>query len=320
MIMKINKKELCEKFHDVPFRLIFGLSFDQRSLNIFEAFQYKNPKQIIALTDPSMMVFNDENILKFQNLSNDEGILVGMNSDSVLDIADELYKLIQSFDKSIKTIIDITALSNELLSILMAVLRELDELNGITLCYTGAVEYSYNLENSDMWLSKGVSSVRSVLGYPGVQLPSQPLHLVIMTGFEVERAFETINRFEPAILSLGIGSKSESISSKHHEKNIEFSEKLEEFIRDQELNCENLNKFQFSCVDPYKTRNNLRDHLSGFSGSNTIICPLNTKISTVGASLYCFDNPDVQLCYTQPMEYNLDGYARAGELITFFAL
>lgn len=316
--MKINKKDLAQYLSGTPFQLIFGLGFDQRSLNVLELLEPLQPTKIIALTDSEIGRAVTDNLKRYQQIVGNNRCLVEASSH-VLGIADKLSMLIRAFDNSARIIVDITAMTNEMLAILIAILREHQRLVDVTLCYTGATEYSYNSTTQEIWLSKGVSSIRSILGYPGEQLPSQPLHLVLMTGFEVERALETLARFEPAILSLGVGARDESISKKHYETNLAFTEKLEEFIAEQERSCATLTKFSFSCIDPRKTKQSLQEHLSAFSGQNLVICPLNTKLSTVGASLYCFEHPEVQLCYTQPMEYNLAGYARAGDTISVFS-
>lgn len=315
--MKIKNIDLAKYIHGKEFRLIFGLGFDERSLNILELLTPIGPSQVISLFDTNITFSATENIDRYHQLVGNNGISIEVNNH-ILGVADKLSTLILSFDRSVRTIVDITAISNEMLLILIALLREYNLLENLTLCYTSAAEYSFNSSTQEIWLSKGVSSIRSILGYPGVQLPSQPLHLVLMTGFEVERALETISRFEPVILSLGVGAREESVSKKHYEANIAFAKRLEEFIFEQEQNCSTLTKFSFSCIDPQQTKLNLHNHLSNFPSHNIVICPLNTKISTVGAGLYCFEHPEVQLCYTQPIEYNLGGYARPGDTISVF--
>jgi hypothetical protein len=73
-------------------------------------------------------------------------------------------------------------------------------------------------------------------------------------------------------------------------------------------------------VDPYSTKKSLEDYLKETSEWNTVICPLNTKLSTVGAALFCIEHQDAQLCYAQPIEYNYNGYASAGDSVTIIEL
>jgi hypothetical protein len=316
MNKRIELSSIPDLFRNTPFRFLLGLGFDQRGLTMLRALQDTVPAQVIALVNVGWSDANQPNIKFFNEITGANAIVVGSGCQTVLEVADYLSETIKSFHENVKTVIDITSMSHELLSILIALLKIHNKLNEVTLCYTGASKYSFNTAPKDMWLSRGVASIRSVLGYPGEQLPSKPLHLVIPMGFEVERAMHLITSYEPAALSLGVGEENQSVSLAHHQTNMEFFEKLRLFVNDQKNGWEKVFEFSFSCIDPFRAKNDFANHISKFSEYNTVICPLNTKLSTVGAALFCIDNPKVQLCYAQPVEYNTEGYAEPGELIT----
>ncbi len=86
-------------------------------------------------------------------------------------------------------LIDITTFTHEGLLILFKVLAELlrreDKLEFV---YSHAKEYSVGDPPDRKWLSKGIREVRSVLGFAGELLPSRRTHLIVLAGFEVERA------------------------------------------------------------------------------------------------------------------------------------
>ena len=42
---------------------------------------------------------------------------------------------------------------------------------------------------------------------------------------------------------------------------------------------------------------------------NTVIAPMNNKISTVGAALAALKNPNIQISYAQADIYNVVGYS-----------
>jgi hypothetical protein len=317
MSRRINVSALAGELGSKPFRLVLGLGFDQRSTRVLEAMlPAASCCEVLALMNIGWDTLNSSSVEYYRNKVGTKGELIGDGCVDILQLADSLSEKIASFDKSIKTIVDVTSMSHELLSILIAILHIQGHLDGIQLCYTGAEKYSFNTSESEMWLSKGVSSIRSVLGYPGEQLPSKPLHLVIPVGFEVERAIEIITAYEPAALSLGVGRRDQSVSPAHYEANLNFFNRLEDFVSEQERSCATLAKFTFSCIDPLETKHDIANHLLQFPDFNTIICPLNTKISTVGIALLCIEHPAVQLCYAQPMEYNTQGYATASDWIT----
>lgn len=308
---------MADVLGESPYRLLLGLGFDQRSTELLKKLSNATGlRETIAVTNVGWSESNKAAASFFTNYTNGKGRIFGQDCANVLQLADELANVIKTFDRNIRTIIDITSMSHELLAILIALLNNQGQLPGTTLCYTGAKQYSFNTTEADIWLSKGVNVIRSVLGYPGEQLPSRPLHLVIPMGFEVERAFEVISAYEPAVLSLGMGRREASISDAHFESNKRFFRRLEDFVNDHEIECETLSTFLFSCIDPIDTKNDIARHLTNYLNYNTVICPLNTKISTVGVALLCLERPDIQLCYAQPIEYNVDGYATSDEWIT----
>jgi hypothetical protein len=51
---------------------------------------------------------------------------------------------------------------------------------------------------------------------------ARALQLIVLVGFEVERAAEVITQYEPSSLSIGLGKKNQSISDGHHDNNKYF--------------------------------------------------------------------------------------------------
>lgn len=317
MSSRIEISKIADAIGASPYRLLVGLGFDQRSTELLKNLGDNTElKEVFAVTNVGWSDSNKPAASFFISHTDGKGRILGQDCSNVLQLADELVDVIKMFDKNIRTIIDITSMSHELLAILIALLNSQEQLIGTTLCYTSAKQYSFNTTEANIWLSKGVNTIRSVLGFPGEQLPSRPLHLIIPMGFEVERAFEVISAYEPAALSLGLGRRDASVSEAHFESNSKFFKRLEEFIKDQEIECETLSTFSFSCIDPIDTKTDIANHLANYPDFNTVICPLNTKISTVGVALLCLEKPEIQLCYAQPIEYNVDGYATPDEWIT----
>lgn len=321
MSSRIEISQLADNLGASPYRLMLGLGFDKRSIEILKKLGGNSAlREAVAITNVGWNASNKPAVSFFQSNMMGKGRIVGAEYTSVLQLADQLTNEISNFNTEIRTVVDITSMSHELLAILIALLSIHGQLANTTFCYTGAKQYSFNTASDDIWLSKGVNAIRSVLGFPGEQLPSRQLHLVIPMGFEVERAIEIIAAYEPAVLSLGVGRREASVSEAHFESNNLFFGRLESFVKEQQVACKALSTFSFSCIDPIDTKKDITNHLSGFSDLNTVICPLNTKVSTVGVALLCLEQPEIQLCYAQPIEYNIDGYATPDEWVTVFTL
>jgi hypothetical protein len=324
-VKKISLNLLGEEFKEFKGTLLIGLGFDQRCLSALPHFPLDKASNIVGVSNAGWSEQNRDNIRKFSSLAGPNSLVIGNNAQTVIEVADQITpQLVLALEGPEPQIaIDITSLSHELLVIILGILNELNGIECTTLVYVGAKAYSTNTPSNAMWLSRGVKEVRSILGFPGTMLPSKKLHLIILTGFEVERASEVISRYEPASISIGLGAKTQSISETHHSKNKEFFDGIAKFVASQDYGTNEVSSFSFSCVSPHQTKSQLIAHieeLGGFSNRNYVICPLNTKLSTVGVALAALDYPELQICYAEPDEYNSSGYATPDSVATIVKL
>jgi hypothetical protein len=154
----------------------------------------------------------------------------------------------------------------------------------------------------EKWLTKGILEVNSVFGFSGKIRPSRPYHLVILMGFEVERASSLILEYEPAKISVGYAKQKSSISDELYNLNKS---------RFEELQCEfpGMDQFEFSCTNINECKSDILAQIKKFSNFNVIVSPMNNKISTVACALAAFDNDEIQLAIAVPAVYNVDNYS-----------
>lgn len=203
--------------------------------------------------------------------------------------------------KSKKYIVDVSSFRREELLILLRIfsLHCADCLDA-TILYVKADEMSRD------WLTRSVAHCRSVIGFSGDMSLSAKTHLVIMLGFEVERAREIIETYEPDQLTIGIGREGESINSELYQRNVQFLNTMNSMYDNS------FDRFDFSLIDPCVTAEDLSQAIKVNEETNIIIAPLNNKISTLGAGIFAIKNPSVQLCYSQVTEYNESDYSKPG--------
>ena len=324
---KVPLKELDQNLGDKRYALILGLGFDPRCLKTIKAIHEDKLVHIIGISNASWVSLSGQNMADFKRISGGKDEIVGDKTENIIEITDKIAKYLDTLtkDKNLHFIVDVTSFSHELLSILLGLMNSYNILDTATFLYVGASEYSFNNTQGieGIWLSRGVGKIRSVLGFPGMMLPSKKLHLILFAGFETERATHVINAYEPTYLSIGTGRKSQSVNHGHYDTNKFFVERLNKFIKEQDLYNDKINHFEFSCVDPCQTKKDLLDHIDSFSDKedrNFVVCPLNTKLSTVGITLASLERPNIQICYAEPLEYNTEGYAKPGEDVTIVSL
>jgi hypothetical protein len=305
-----------------PIVLFIGMaSFESRCTTLLQEFvRSKICNDFCFFTNLQAGKDAAKNLQTMQQLVEDNASTTSLDLDSPTLAASAFLKAIDSTraleDGAI--FVDTTTFTHEQLLILFRVLTEAKLSRLVIFGYTGADAYSTNTELKNAWLSKGVSQIRSVLGFPGNLLPSKRLHLIVLVGFEHERAKTVIERFEPNVLTLGIGKRDESVSERHHATNTHFFEEVKRFVELKASISTDVRTFEFSCVDPLAAHQSVLDQVALSPDHNTVICPMNTKLSTLGVALAATQNESIQICYSRAIEYNEDGYSTPSKQITLF--
>lgn len=244
---------------------------------------------------------------------------VKMDSTNPLATGDALRDSLQVAykDTSQVYLIDITTFTHESLLILMRLLTiYLKKDDRAIFAYTSAAEYSVGATDENKWLTKGVADIRSVLGYPGEGIPSRPTHLIVLVGYEHERASRLIEAYEPNLISLGYGEPGTATNPKHQKSN-EYFHRLVKTTASIYWRVDN---FTFSCSDPWDTEIAIQKCVTSNPSYNVILAPMNTKISTVGAGLAALNCESIQLCYAQALQYNIKNYSTPGDSCHVFEL
>jgi len=223
-----------------------------------------------------------------------------------LSAADALYAALAPHADDSIVLVDISTFTHEALLILCRILMDRFRSQSVWFAYARAGEYSIGDPPEKKWLSMGVSQIRSVVGFPGVMLPSRRLHMIVLAGLEVERVAELLRQYEPALLSLGTTEGIELADDKHRQVNLErFATLRSRFLPATE--------FAFDCHDAKKTKDAILTRCAAVPDHNTVVASMNTKISTVGAALAANEQSDIQLCYAQAVVYNYRRYSTPGE-------
>ena len=204
-------------------------------------------------------------------------------------------------------VVDITTFTREtLLMLLFCLAQEMRYEDRIRFVYASAKEYSVGDGSEHKWLSKGIREVRSVIGYPGRLYPGLRTHLIVLVGFEYQRALDLVRLCEPTVVSLGVSDRTEKGTLPHHETNLRIHTELRR-------NLGRVETFTFRTYDVDATKIALSQQIRNHSGYNTVIAPLNTKTSTLGAGLLGLKDETLQLCYAPANLYNVKGYSVPGD-------
>lgn len=202
-------------------------------------------------------------------------------------------------------LIDITCLPRELLGMLLfAVSIKRFVIGRVSVAYVSAPEGGYatqnvNLLESQQWLSKGVSTVRSIVGFPGIFRSERPSHLVILAGHEMDRISKIIEYVEPSRLTInGEQDKSSTVVGAG-----ELSRKVAAKLRGR-IQVPKIGDIEFSSSSIEGVFESLINEELEKSGENISLVAMNTKLSFVGAALFALRQRTVRMIYAVPQEYN----------------
>lgn len=296
--------------------LICSASFEERCKSIPTRINPSSIKHVLVCENEDIKEHVGANAEYLRNFFPLKSIPVSLSLCDPLKVADSLDACIHRVKAKTpqRFLVDTTTFTRESLLILLSLLRiRLKLEDRVQFAYSSAADYSLGQEKQDKWLSKGIKQIRSVLGYPGDPMPSRKFHLLVLAGFEHERAAKLIDNYESAIVSVGFGDEEQSITHEHYENNLAFHRKLCDLYSRVET-------FTFSLTDPIQTKQAIQTQLQKKPGYNVVVAALNNKISTIGAALAAFDDPDIQLCYAQANHYNYDSYSQPGEEFYIFEI
>ncbi|ELX4133047.1 hypothetical protein QJ368_001978 [Vibrio vulnificus] len=293
----VKNKILSELPESIDY-LIACAGFEKRCLSMVDFLprdRVKNVglfsyKQFNQFCDEQKSAFNDKFHCKEYTLDNSE-------PHTIADSFVAFFNDVELGAEKPNLVVDISSFTREAILIILKII----EINKES--FSEAYFFYRNADVSDS-LSDGIINVRSILGYMGDFDPSKPIHLVVLSGFEYERAKGIIEIIEPAKISIGLGGESESITEELRKKNQDFTDKLIAYYSSDDIFV-----FEHSLINLIDAKNTLCKVVNKYEDYNVVIAPLNNKISTVAAGLLGISNDALQLCYSQMGSYNIKDYS-----------
>ena len=287
-------------------------SFEQRCLSIARSLGPIEVGRAIVGVNQAYLESIEGNLLALEERFSGRTERLYVHSDKPLVSAKNIGAAVASCLKGApkRIVVDITTFTREtLLMLLERMFRDRRDGDRVKLVYASAGEYSVGDSREEKWLSKGIRDVRTVLGFPGVMAPSRPVHLIVMVGFEDDRALELVRICEPAFVSLGVADIADEAARPHQATNLYRLERLREGLEGRLLGVAT---FGFRAYDAEATKAALAQQMEKFEECNAVLVPMNTKISTVGALLLALEDERVQICYAPASVYNIGRYSTPG--------
>lgn len=312
MLMKTQRIQLTGLGTVLPDQidlLILSSSFESRCESVALNTDPKRVRRVLVARNRNHLDVHSDHTRALLARFGDCAGIMELDSSDPLKTADSIARSVRQHlqSGSANIVVDISTFTREGFLILFRFLDLFAKPRALWYVYSLAAEYAVGLASAEKWLSRGITEVRSVLGYPGEFDASKRLHLVVLVGFEYDRVAELIRRCEPTVVSLGQAASVAQDDANHFEVHARNYARLRSVFGD-------VKQFEFPCYDPGGTRNAVLQQVRAHSGFNCIVSPMNTKLSTLGVARAAIVESSIQLVYAQPILYNIHGYSRPGDI------
>jgi hypothetical protein len=294
---------------------ICSSSFEERCLSFASVVSKELIDNALICHFENNYEISEERLGQLQELFHDKNPVVEvLKKHQPIYNFDAFWKRFASFKKNSVVAVDITTFTRENLLMLLRIAFLKKDSFHFYFFYTSSEHYSSNDGTSDIWLSKGVKDIRSIFSFPGDFSPLKKIALIILTGFETERAQTLIDIYERSKLVLGKANKLNSINP--------------ELARINEVNFESLrmmnpnaDSFEFSCINLSETADAIKEQIELYKEDfNIVIAPMNNKLSSLAVGLSAIENSFVQICYASTNQYNINAYSSASNFIYYLDL
>ncbi len=312
-IHKCKVDEVTRTLSSPVDHLFASVSYEERALTLWNELHEMVRSHRFLCYNQNHLDYLEKNLEKAKTLE-PRATVVPLNSDNPVFTFDALQAALRQIGgMPCRVGVDVTGFTRETLAVLLFLLTKI-LANGSTIVFFYHKAAAYGSSPQGGWLSQGVSDVRTILGYSGSVRLSSNTHLVLLPGYEFERASAIIDAIQPSRLTLGFVRSENSVSSELNATLLRYISRLRAFYSHWEIG-----EFEFSSVDAFATRDSVTNYLARQKvDENVVIASLNSKPATIGVCLAVLNNPQWQLVYAQARIYNVAGYSSpSNELLLF---
>jgi hypothetical protein len=275
-------------------------------------YRYKKAVYFVYSTNVSDNNMNLQELLT--NLGRMSEHITSIDADSLeysIQLRDLLDKSNQANSPNrLSVTLDISVLADRLVMSTLAILLEYDI--DLRIIYSEAEVYhptksEYECDKdrwrdeSSLGLERGVVQVDVSREYPGQFLDILPDAIIVLPTFKPDRTRAIISRIDPALLRYSGDKVTWLLGVPRLQENSWRVDALRE-INEIPKFAPQIEVSTFN----YKHTLEVLEELYKKSSVNyqLTLCPIGSKLQSIGASLFCYMHPDVRVMFAIPQEYN----------------
>ena len=198
-------------------------------------------------------------------------------------------------------VIDISVFTKRNMLMLWQWFDDINAWDRVTVVYSEPENY---VVSKYIPLTFGLESLQQIPGSPGLADCSRPVHLVLLLGYEGDRALAVYEQIQPMQTTLFVP---------HPPYRLDWEGRTEEFNSDLLNLTGDHHVKRVDAIDPEATSGMLRATIGANdrrSQNAVVICPLGTKPQTLGVFEYIRGSCDPPaVIYANPMRHNKSFYS-----------
>lgn len=216
------------------------------------------------------------------------------------------YLITESLNRADDIAIDITTFNRGRMIYLLDLILKEKGNKPLYLFYTEPERYgTENNGKKSTWLTKGVKNSIAVPGFSGEKEESRQSLLVLLLGYDAERAVANVEAFNPdkiVVISQGTLKCRRGLQEVY----LKSHGKVLERYADRIVNILTVHPHGWEAVYDVFTRVNAL-YRNQFNISAILH---GTKMQVFGAVTFCQKHPSIELVYMEPEKYNCDAFTQ----------
>ena len=228
----------------------------------------------------------------FGRIATEKAHLLSASYDSSLRLVESFNAYFSSIienPEECNIILDISTFNRQNLLTILFLLRKKYLINNIRIYYTIP-------EETNDELSKYAQHASTIPFFSGEQSIDKNKLLVLLAGYEYDRALYLWEKVEPSKTIIGVGNR--PTDNKFHQRNIDVADRIAKSIGDHE-------RIDICANDPFEAMRHIEGIFENYSRNyNIIVSPMNTKLQTLGLFLAWEKYPNAQIIYSRPEAFS----------------
>jgi hypothetical protein len=235
-------------------------------------------------------------LTKSRNFDNTSFVAISIDNPlkSIIEI-DRIIKAVFTNKEKLKITLDFTTFPRGELLTILYYLRHLSSLGSIRLLYVSPQDYGD-------WLSEGYTQTIVPPFFEGPSSLDKKMALLLLTGFEYDRAINLIDDIQPSTVIIGKPKPGTS------DKFIDISDRIvDQLVKTRKVESK---IYEVPANDPFNCQSTIESIIKDHPDYDFLVAIMGSKLEVLGTYLAYEKSKNFRIIYALPLIYNVGDYSK----------